>query len=157
MQNARQVAEHLRRHPRVDWVNYLGFPDNPYHALARRYLGEGCTSLVTFGVAGGFEAGREVFNALRLFTRLVNLGDAKSLATHPASTTHRQLSENELARVGVTPEMIRLSVGLEHIDDIIEDLDQALAAGSPRGFAASGAGERGRDSSLAPDRDDRAA
>ncbi|MBV8401504.1 MAG: aminotransferase class V-fold PLP-dependent enzyme [Acetobacteraceae bacterium] len=141
VQNARQVAEHLRRHPRVDWVNYLGFPDNPYHALARRYLGEGGTSLVMFGVAGGFEAGREVFNALRLFTRLVNLGDAKSLATHPASTTHRQLTPDELARVGVTPEMIRLSVGLEHIDDIIDDLDQALAAGVPCGFVNSGAGE----------------
>src|SRR3954451_2733698 len=90
VENARRVADYLCKHPRVGWVNYLGLPDNPYNALARRYLGEPCTSILTFGVAGGFEAGRDVYNALRLFTRLVNLGDAKSLATHPASTTHRQ-------------------------------------------------------------------
>jgi O-acetylhomoserine (thiol)-lyase len=125
--NARQVVDYLCQHPGVEWVNYLGMPGNPYHALARRYLGERYTSLLTFGVAGGFEAGRKVFNALQLFTRLVNLGDAKSLVTHPASTTHRQLTPDELAQVGVTPEMIRLSIGIEHIADIIGDLDQALA------------------------------
>ena len=128
VQNARQVAEFLRHDRRVAWVNYLGLPDNPYHQLALRYLGELHTSLITFGVEGGFEAGRQTFDALSLFTRIVNLGDAKSLATHPASTTHRQLTPDELVRVGVTPEMIRLSIGIEHIQDIIDDLDRALGA-----------------------------
>jgi O-acetylhomoserine (thiol)-lyase len=135
VENAYKVADYLRGHPAVEWVNYLGFPDNPYHDLAQRYLGGRCTSLLTFGVKGGFEAGREVFNQLRMFTRLVNLGDAKSLATHPASTTHRQLTPEELMQVGVTPEMIRLSIGIEHIDDIVDDLDQALALGVTRPLA----------------------
>jgi O-acetylhomoserine (thiol)-lyase len=130
--NAQAVAEYLRRDPRVEWVNYLGLPDNRYHALARKYLGGSFTSLLTFGVAGGFEAGRQAFDAFRLFTRLVNLGDSKSLATHPASTTHRQLTAEELEQVGVTPSMIRLSIGIEHIEDIIADLDQALDAGRIR-------------------------
>jgi O-acetylhomoserine (thiol)-lyase len=132
VENARKVAEYLRGHPRVAWVGYAGFPDSPYHALAQKYLGGHAVSLLTFGVEGGFEAGRRVLNAFQLFKRLVNMGDAKSLATHPASTTHRQLNAAELAEVGVTPEMIRLSVGIEHIDDILADLSQALdAAGAP--------------------------
>jgi O-acetylhomoserine (thiol)-lyase len=126
--NARRVAEFLRRHPRVEWVNYAGFADNPYHALARKYLGGRACSLLTFGIAGGEAEGKNFYDALRLFKRLVNMGDAKSLACHPASTTHRQMSAEEQRKAGVRPEMIRLSVGIEHIDDIIADLDQALAA-----------------------------
>ena len=118
VENARKVADYLRKHPRVAWVSYAGFPDSPYYALAQKYLGGNAPSLLTFGVKGGYEAGRKIINALNLFKRLVNMGDAKSLATHPASTTHRQLTEAELAQAGVKPEMIRLSVGIEHIDDI---------------------------------------
>jgi O-acetylhomoserine (thiol)-lyase len=125
--NARRVAEFLRDHDRVEWVNYAGFPDNPRHAIAKRYLGDNFSSLLTFGVKGGLESGTKCFNAFRLFKRMVNMGDAKSLTCHPASTTHRQLTPDEQAKVGVTPEMIRLSVGIEHIDDILEDLSQALA------------------------------
>ncbi len=126
VENARKVAEFLRGHRSVEWVNYAGFPDNPLYAMAQRYLGSRRCSLLTFGVKGGFEAGTKCFNALRLFKRMVNLGDAKSLACHPASTTHRQLTPDEQQKVGVTPEMIRLSVGIEHIDDILADLGQAL-------------------------------
>jgi O-acetylhomoserine (thiol)-lyase len=125
--NARIVADYLARDPRVAWVSFLGFPDNPYHQLARRYLGERCPSIITFGV-GGYDAGIAVFNRVRLFKRLVNMGDAKSLIAHPASTTHRQLTPEDLTLVGVTPDMVRLSIGLEHTDDLIEDLDQALSA-----------------------------
>ncbi len=126
--NARRVAEFLRNDPRAAWVNYAGFPDNPYHALARKYLAGRACSLVTFGVRGGYHGGKRFYNALRLVKRLVNLGDAKSLACHPASTTHRQMSPEEQCKAGVTPETIRLSIGIEHIDDIIGDLDQALDA-----------------------------
>jgi O-acetylhomoserine (thiol)-lyase len=132
VENARRVAEFLRDDPRIAWVSYAGFPDSPYYDLARRYLGGRPPSLLTFGVTGGFEAGRKVLNAFQLFKRLVNMGDAKSLATHPASTTHRQLTPDELARAGVKPEMIRLSVGIEHIDDILADLSQALDAAACR-------------------------
>jgi O-acetylhomoserine (thiol)-lyase len=126
--NGKRVAEFLRDDPRVEWVNYAGFADNVCYALARRYLcGQAC-SLMTFGVTGGFEAGKRFYDALRLIKRLVNLGDAKTLACHPASTTHRQMSPDEQRNAGVTAEMIRLSVGIEHIDDIIGDLDQALDA-----------------------------
>jgi O-acetylhomoserine (thiol)-lyase len=128
VENARRVAEFLRGDPRVGWVNYTGFADNPYHALARKYLGGRACSLVTFGVAGGIEPAKDFYDALKLFKRLVNMGDAKSLACHPASTTHRQMSPEEQSKAGVRPEMIRLSVGIEHIDDIIADLDSALAA-----------------------------
>ncbi len=124
--NARKVAGFLRGHKSVAWVNYAGFTDSPLYPMAQRYLGSNRCSLLTFGVKGGFEAGTKCFNALRLFKRMVNLGDAKSLACHPASTTHRQLTPDEQLKVGVTPEMIRLSVGIEHIDDILEDLGQAL-------------------------------
>jgi O-acetylhomoserine (thiol)-lyase len=126
--NARKVAEYLRAHPLVDWVNYAGFPDNPLYPMAQKYLGSKRCSLLTFGVKGGYEGGRKCFNALRLFKRMVNMGDAKSLACHPASTTHRQLTHEEQEKVGVTPEMLRLSVGIEHIDDILEDLGQSLEA-----------------------------
>ena len=128
VENARKVAEFLRDDPRVDWVNYAGFPDSPYHALAQKYLGGRACSLLTFGVKGGFEAGKKFYDALKLIKRLVNMGDAKSLACHPASTTHRQMSAEEQRKAGVRPEMIRLSIGIEHIDDIIADLDQALDA-----------------------------
>jgi O-acetylhomoserine (thiol)-lyase len=126
--NARIVADYLAHDVRVSWVSFLGFPDNPYHQLVRRYLGERCPSIITFGVQGGYDAGIAVFNSVKLFKRLVNMGDAKSLIAHPASTTHRQLTPEDLALVGVTPDMVRLSIGLEHPDDLIEDLDQALSA-----------------------------
>ena len=128
VENGRRVAEFLRSDARVQWVNYAGFADSPFHALARKYLGGRACSLMTFGIHGGFEAGTKFYDALGLFRRLVNLGDAKSLACHPASTTHRQMSSEEQRSAGVTPEMIRLSVGIEHVDDIIADLDQALEA-----------------------------
>jgi O-acetylhomoserine (thiol)-lyase len=128
VENGRRVAEFLRADPRVEWVNYLGFADNASYPRARKYLGGQACSLMTFGVVGGFEAGKRFYDALTLVTRLVNLGDAKTLACHPASTTHRQMSLDEQRRAGVTPEMIRLSVGIEHVDDIIADLHQALEA-----------------------------
>ena len=126
VENAKKVAEFLRDDRRVEWTNYAGFADSPYHTLAKKYLAGRACSLLTFGVMGGFEAGRRFYNALRLFKRLVNIGDAKSLACHPASTTHRQMSADEQEKAGVRPEMIRLSIGIEHVDDIIGDLDQAL-------------------------------
>jgi O-acetylhomoserine (thiol)-lyase len=128
VENARRVAEFLRRDRRVAWVNYAGFADNPYHPMARKYLDGRACSLFTFGVAGGLEPGKKFYDALKLFKRLVNMGDAKSLACHPASTTHRQMTADEREKAGVRPEMIRLSVGIEHIDDLLADLDQALAA-----------------------------
>jgi len=132
VENGRQVAQYLRQDPRVEWVNYVGFSDNPYFELAQKYLGGRACSLMTFGIRGGFDSGTRFYDALKLFKRLVNLGDAKSLACHPASTTHRQMSPEEQRQAGVGPETIRLSVGIEHIDDIIEDLDQALDAATKR-------------------------
>ena len=126
VENGRRVAEFLRDDARVDWVNYAGFEDSPHYALAQKYLGGRGCSLMTFGVAGGFEAGKQFYDALKLIKRLVNIGDAKSLACHPASTTHRQMSVEEQRKAGITPETIRISVGVEHIDDIVGDLDQAL-------------------------------
>ncbi len=126
--NARGVANFLRGDPRVEGVNYAGFADNAYYPRAQKYLGGRACSLITFGVRGGFEAAKAFYDALLLVKRLVNLGDAKSLACHPASTTHRQMSDAEQRKAGVTPEMIRISVGIEHIDDIIGDLHQALEA-----------------------------
>jgi O-acetylhomoserine (thiol)-lyase len=128
VENARAVARFLRDDPRVSWVNYAGFEDSRYYALAQKYLGGRPCSLMAFGARGGFPAAVKFYDALKLFKRLVNLGDAKSLACHPASTTHRQMSSEEQRNAGVTPEMIRLSVGIEHIDDILADIDQALAA-----------------------------
>ena len=134
VENGRGVAEFLRKDRRVEWVNYAAFPDSPYHALALKYLGGRACSLMTFGIKGGFEAGKKFYDALTLVKRLVNLGDAKSLACHPASTTHRQMSADAQRQAGVGPETIRLSVGIEHVDDIIADLDQALdATGSDYG------------------------
>ena len=128
VENARKVAQFLRDDPRVEWVNYAGFEDSPYYALANKYLDGNPPSLLTFGVVGGYEAAKAFYDRLGLVKRLVNIGDVKSLACHPASTTHRQMTADEAAAAGVTPEMVRLSVGIEHIDDIIADLDQALAA-----------------------------
>jgi O-acetylhomoserine (thiol)-lyase len=124
--NAKVVAEFLSAHPRIEWVNYAGFAESPYFALSQKYLGGRGCSLMTFGVKGGFEAGKRFYDRLNLIKRLVNIGDAKSLACHPASTTHRQMTVEQQARAGVTPETMRLSVGIEHVDDIIADLDQAL-------------------------------
>jgi len=127
-QNALAVATYLQGHPKVAWVNYAGLPGHPEHALARKYLPKGASGLLTFRLPGGREAGARFLDALRLFTRLVNIGDAKSLATHPASTTHRQLSPEELALAGVGLDTVRLCVGIEHIDDLLADLEAALAA-----------------------------
>jgi O-acetylhomoserine (thiol)-lyase len=107
-------------------VSFAGFPDHPHHELVQRYLKGRVPSIITFGAAGGYEAGLAFFDSLQLFKRLLNLGDAKSLAIHPASTTHRQLSPDELVKAGIRPETIRLSIGLEHIADLIDDIDQAL-------------------------------
>lgn len=127
-ENALAVAKYLDAHPRVAWVRYGGLADSPYYELAQKYTNGKPSALMSFGIKGGFDAGVKFYDALELFLRLVNIGDVKSLAAHPASTTHRQLSEAELESAGVTPDMIRLCIGIEHIDDIIADLDQALAA-----------------------------
>ena len=127
VENAKAVAQFLRGNPCVDWVNYAGFEDSPYYPLTKKYLNGKACSLLTFGVKGGFEAGKRFYDALKLCKRLVNMGDAKTLSCHPASTTHRQMSPAEQEKAGVKPEMIRLSIGIEHIDDIVADLDQALA------------------------------
>lgn len=126
-ENALAVAEYLSTHPRVEWVRFAGLPDSPYYDLARKYTNGKPSALLTFGIKGGFDAGVKFYDALEMFLRLVNIGDVKSLAAHPASTTHRQLSEKELTSAGVSPDMIRLCIGIEHIDDIIADLDRALA------------------------------
>jgi len=126
--NARKVAEFLSHDRRVAWLNYAGFPDSPYYPLAQKYFGGKACSILTFGVKGGLEAGKNFYDALKLVVRLVNMGDAKSLACHPASTTHRQMSAEEQLKAGVRPETIRLSIGIEHIDDIIADIDRALDA-----------------------------
>ncbi|AFQ51459.1 O-acetylhomoserine aminocarboxypropyltransferase/cysteine synthase family protein [Burkholderia cepacia] len=125
--NALKIAQHLARHEHVEWVNYAGLPDHPDHPLVARYLSGRAPGILTFGVKGGRDGGARFQDALKLFTRLVNIGDTKSLATHPASTTHRQLSPAELAKAGVKEETVRLSIGIEHIDDLLADLDQALA------------------------------
>ena len=127
-ENALQVAEFLKKDARVAWVNYAGLKDHPSYPLIDRYFGGRASGLLTFGVKGGCEAGARFQDALKLITRLVNIGDTKSLACHPASTTHRQLDANELKRAGVSEDMVRLSVGIEHIDDILADIDQALSA-----------------------------
>ena len=136
--NARAVAEFLRADRRVAWVNYAGFEDSRYAALARRYMGGNASSLFTFGIVGGLEGGKAFYDALRLVKRLVNIGDTRSLACHPASTTHRQMNAEEQMHAGVTPDLIRVSIGIEHVDDIVADLDQALAA------AARATGTRAR-------------
>ena len=126
--NALKVAGFLKQHPKVGWVNYAGLSDHADHALVQRMMGGRASGIISFGVQGGRDGGARFQDALKLFTRLVNIGDARSLACHPASTTHRQLGPDELAKAGVSVDMVRLSVGIEHIDDLIEDLQQALAA-----------------------------
>ncbi len=126
VENTLAVANYLKGHKKVSWVNYAGLPDHKDHALAKKYLGGRPSGILTFGVQGGLAAGGKFQDALKLFTRLVNIGDAKSLACHPASTTHRQLAPAELVQAGVTEDMVRLSIGIEHIDDLKADLEQAL-------------------------------
>ncbi|MGQ3056597.1 MAG: O-acetylhomoserine aminocarboxypropyltransferase/cysteine synthase family protein [Nevskia sp.] len=126
--NAIKVARFLKAQPQVKWVGYAGLEDHPQHALAQAYFGGRASGIITFGLSGGRPAGARFQDALKLFTRLVNIGDAKSLATHPASTTHRQLSPAELEKAGVSEDTVRLSIGIEHIDDLIADLSQAIAA-----------------------------
>lgn len=127
-ENALAVAKHLQNHPKVAWVTYPGLPDHPNHAMAAKYLRGGFGGIVGFGIQGGMEAGKAFINSVKLFSHLANIGDAKSLVIHPASTTHQQLTAEEQAATGVTPDFIRLSVGIESIDDILADLDQALRA-----------------------------
>ncbi len=126
--NALTVAKHLQEHADVEWVRYAGLEDSPYKSLCDKYMGGRASGVLSFGLKGGAEAGPKFIDALQLLTRLVNIGDAKSLACHPASTTHRQLSEEELATAGVSADLVRLSIGIENVEDIIEDIDQALAA-----------------------------
>ena len=126
--NALAVAKYLQDHPRVAWVNYPGLPDNKYFSLAQKYLPEGASGLLNFGVKGGAKAGEKFIDAAEFMSHLANIGDAKTLIIHPASTTHRQMSDEEQLKAGVTPDMVRLSVGLESLDDILWDIDQALEA-----------------------------
>jgi len=126
--NSVAIAEHLKNHPKVAWVNYAGLKDHPDYALLDKYMSGKASGILNFGLKNGRSAGTSFQDSLNLFTRLVNIGDCKSLACHPASTTHRQLSPEELELAGVTEDMVRLSVGIEHIDDLIDDLNQALEA-----------------------------
>lgn len=126
-ENALAVARHLAKHPRVEYVNYPGLETSPYHALCKKYLPAGAGAMLTFGIKGGYAAGKAFINAVELFSLLANIGDAKSLVIHPASTTHQQLTKEEQAATGVTPELVRLSVGIEDVRDIVADVDQALA------------------------------
>ena len=127
-ENARKVAEFLQGHDQVTWVQFAGLEDHPHHDRVQRYMGGQASSILSFGIKGGTEAGGRFIDALNLIVRLVNIGDAKSLACHPATTTHRQLDEPSMKAAGVSPDMVRLSIGIEHIDDILEDIDQALLA-----------------------------
>jgi O-acetylhomoserine (thiol)-lyase len=129
-QNALAVAKHLDQHPAIEWVNYPGLASSKYNGLAKKYLTKGAGALVTFGIKGGYEAGRAFINSVKLFSLLANIGDSKSLVIHPASTTHQQLTDEEQASTGVTPDLVRLSVGIEDIADILEDIDQELDAAS---------------------------
>jgi O-acetylhomoserine (thiol)-lyase len=139
-QNALAVARHLEQHPGVEWVNYPGLESSQYYARAQKYLPKGQGALVTFGIKGGYEAGKKLINTLEIFSLLANIGDAKSLVIHPASTTHQQLSVEEQATTGVTPELVRLSVGIEDVRDLIADLDKAIeAANGQTCTAAAGA------------------
>lgn len=128
VENAREIAHFLRADPRVAWIDYVGFPESPYYTLARKYLGGRSPSLLTFGIVGGLEAAKAFYDALNLVKRLVNIGDTRTLCCHPASTTHRQMTAEEQLRAGVRAETICSSVGIEHAQDIVEDLDQALHA-----------------------------
>jgi O-acetylhomoserine (thiol)-lyase len=135
-QNALAVAKYLEGHPGVTWVNYPGLASSRYYERAKKYLPDGQSSLITFGIQGGFEAGKKLINSLKLFSLLANIGDAKSLVIHPASTTHQQLSAEEQAATGVTPEMVRLSVGIEDLRDLLADLDQAMETATGRSARA---------------------
>jgi O-acetylhomoserine (thiol)-lyase len=126
--NTLAVAQFLQNHPKVAWVRYAGLPDHADRPLVDKYMSGKASGILSFGIQGGREAGARFIDALKLVTRLVNIGDAKSLACHPATTTHRQLGPHELELAGVSEDMVRLSIGIEHIDDIVADLDQALAA-----------------------------
>ncbi|KXG77687.1 Methionine gamma-lyase [Fervidicola ferrireducens] len=128
VENAQRAAEFLKNHPKVAWVNYPGLPDSPYHALAKKYMPKGPGAIFTFGLKGGYEAGKKFIENVKLFSHLANVGDAKSLIIHPASTTHQQLSPEEQEAAGVTPDMIRVSIGIEDIEDILEDLERGLEA-----------------------------
>ena len=125
-ENALAVAEHLGKHPKVNWVNYPGLSSSPERERTAKYLHRGAGAILGFGIKGGMEAGRRFINSLKLISHLANVGDAKTLAIHPATTTHQQLSEEEQRATGVTPDFIRLSVGIEHVDDILRDIEQAL-------------------------------
>jgi O-acetylhomoserine (thiol)-lyase len=125
-QNAEKVAGHLATHPKITWVNYAALPDSPYYENCQSMCGGRASGILSFGIKGGKEAGARFIDALQMILRLVNIGDAKSLACHPASTTHRQLNPEELKAAGVSEDLVRISVGIEHIDDIIADIDQAL-------------------------------
>jgi O-acetylhomoserine (thiol)-lyase len=127
-ENTEAVAAHLEQHPAVEWVNYAALPGSPYHQTCQKICGGKASGILSFGIKGGKEAGAKFIDALQLILRLVNIGDAKSLACHPATTTHRQLNAEELASAGVSEAMVRLSIGIEHIDDILADIDQALVA-----------------------------
>ena len=131
--NALAVAQYLEKHPAVTWVNHPGLASSPYHKLAEKYLPKGCGAIFTFGVKGGLEAGTKFIEALQLFSHLANVGDAKSLVIHPASTTHQQLTEDDQAAAGVTPDMVRLSVGLEDLEDLLWDLEQGLVTSQKKG------------------------
>jgi len=125
-ENALEVARHLQQHPLVSWLTYPGLPDDPNHKLAAKYLKKGFGGILGFGINGGLEAGRKFINSVKLFSHLANIGDSKSLVIHPASTTHQQLTVEEQAATGVTPDYIRLSIGIEDVEDIKADIDQAL-------------------------------
>ncbi|MGD8176649.1 O-acetylhomoserine aminocarboxypropyltransferase/cysteine synthase family protein [Marinimicrobium sp. ARAG 43.8] len=125
-ENALKVAQHLKQHPKINWVNYAALPDSPYQALCQKISGGQASGILSFGIKGGKASGAQFIDALQMILRLVNIGDAKSLACHPATTTHRQLNEEELKSAGVSSDLVRLSIGIEHIDDIIADIDQAL-------------------------------
>jgi len=128
VENARKVAEYLADHPRVAWVSYAGLRESPFHDLARKYLPKGAGAVFTFGLKGGYEAGIKLVENVQLFSHLANIGDTRSLILHPASTTHRQLSDEQRLAAGAGPDVIRLSIGLESADDLIRDLDEAFAA-----------------------------
>jgi O-acetylhomoserine (thiol)-lyase len=124
--NARKIAQYLSEHPLVSWVNYPGLPGNKYYDLAQKYMPKGPGAIFTFGIKGGREAGKAFINHLEIFSLLANVADAKSLVIHPATTTHSQLNEADQRKAGVTPDMVRLSIGIEDVEDLMHDLDQAL-------------------------------
>jgi O-acetylhomoserine (thiol)-lyase len=126
LSNTMAVAKHLEKHPHVAWIKYASLPGNPYHGMAKKYTPAGAGAVFSFGVKGGFEAGKRFVDSLKLLSHLANVGDARSLVIHPASTTHQQLSAHEQEAAGVTGELVRLSIGLEDVDDILWDIDQAL-------------------------------